>query len=206
MVGDLSMSYVGAGRCRHVAGRAIGVIGMVFGGESCAVTGQTLAAIEGYPVFWGRRLMRVVAAGARHGISRFLLALALRQRFHLADGAQSGPRGVDQKKIADVVRECISGPEFVHVPSRAFDGGFPFQMALHANVIAARGSQLGGVDDCTSDVHTTVDVCTSGPVTAFARNSVCSERRLWIAVVGAGRGRLHSTHVATQAARVSGKI
>ena len=85
--------------------------------------------------------------------------------------------------------------------SRTFDGGFAFQVALHADVITPRGSQLGGVDD-----RTTVDVCGSGAVAAFASYSVVSERRLGIAVVGAGRGRPHPAYVAMQATRVGGKV
>src|SRR5580704_6777389 len=113
MVGDLSMRDVGAGRCRHVAGRAIGMIRMMLGCESRAVTGQALAAIECDSIFRRGRLMRVVAARARHGVAGFLLAPALRQSFYLADGAQACPLGIDKKKIADVVGERISGLKFV---------------------------------------------------------------------------------------------
>src|SRR6202044_2276386 len=180
---------------------AIGAIRMMPGREIGAVAGKALAAIERDPVLLRGRLMRVVAARARHGVSRFLLALALRESFHLADGAQARPLGVYEKKIPGVVGELVSRSKLVHMSSRAFDGSIGFQMALHADVIASRGSQLGGVDDGAA-----IDGSISRPMAASPCHSVVRERRLGIAVVGAGRGRLHPSCVTVQAARVSGKV
>src|ERR1035437_3429374 len=145
--------------------------------------------------------MRIVAAGTRHGVARLLLALALRQGLHLADGAQSGAVSVDEEEVSNVVGERVTGLEFVGVTSRAFHGGLAFQVALHTDVIAPSRRQLGRIDD-----RTAIDVRTTGTMAALASHAVVSERRLGIAVVRALGGRLHSTHMATQAAGVSGKV
>ncbi len=89
MVRNFGMGHVSAGRSGHVADGAIGMIGMVLCCESRAVAGQALTSIECNAVFRRGRLVRVVAARARHSIARFLLALALRQSLHLADSAQT---------------------------------------------------------------------------------------------------------------------
>jgi hypothetical protein len=145
--------------------------------------------------------MRIVAARTRHGVARLLLALALRKGLYLADRAKSRTRSVDEEKVPNVVGERVAGLEFVSMTSWAFNGRLAFQMALHADVIAPLRRQLGRIDD-----RTAIDVRTSGTMAALASHAIVSERRLGIAVVRALRGSLHSTHTATQAAGVSGKV
>ncbi len=68
VVGHFRVGDVGAERCGHVARGAVGMIGVMFGGESCAVTGQALRAVK-RNAFLGRdRAMRIVAAEAGHRV------------------------------------------------------------------------------------------------------------------------------------------
>ena len=85
--------------------------------------------------------------------------------------------------------------------SWAFNGSLAFQVALHTDVIAPRRRQLRGIDNPTA-----TDVRPTGTMAALAGHAVVTERRLGIAVVRALSGGLHSTHMATQAAGVSGKV
>ena len=75
MVRNLGVRDVGAGGRWHMAMSAVGLVDVVFGGKVTSV------------LFRRRFVMRIVTTGAGHGVSRFPLAHALRQRLNPADAS-----------------------------------------------------------------------------------------------------------------------
>jgi len=135
----LGVSYIGAERHGHVAGRAVRLFLVVFSGELFAVARDAFGAVVGGAILWRDGLVRVVAGGAGKGVARFFLAAAFGEGFELASGAESGRNVAGEDVVADVGREIIAGAKFVDVLSGAFDGGVAFEMTLHANLIAECG-------------------------------------------------------------------
>ena len=87
VIRDLGMSNVSAGGCWHVTKRAVRLISVVLGGEMSSVTGHAFSTEVGDTFFSGRLVVRIVAAGAGHGIPRLFLAHALRHGFDLTRSA-----------------------------------------------------------------------------------------------------------------------
>ena len=56
---------------------AVGLVNVVFSRKVISVTGQAFLAVVGDTFFRGRFVVRIVATGAGHGVSRFPFAYAL---------------------------------------------------------------------------------------------------------------------------------
>src|ERR1700733_40258 len=84
---------------------------------------------------------------APHRVASFFLAHALRQRLHLAERAHSAAVVTRINKVSYKIREVFAGLEFIEMASWLLDRDVSFQVALHANFIAARRRELRGIDD-----------------------------------------------------------
>src|SRR5271156_4543389 len=151
-----------------------------------------------------------MTAHARHRVTRLLLALALRQRFHLAHRAQrKRRRGLlrsDQHEVANVIGERIPWPVFVNMVPSTLDRNLTLEMALHAYLIAASRCQLHGIDDRRIDDrwddrgidHRRISnpfspsMLRALAIAAFAAPPILSERGIWVKVLRASQRRLHS--------------
>ena len=110
----------------HVAGGAVWLLDVMFGGEGLAVAGEALGAKIGNALARRRRSMRIVARDTGHGVAGEPLAFALRECFELADGANVVISTAGVYVVADEIREIFTGAEFVKVPAGLLDRGIPF--------------------------------------------------------------------------------
>ena len=173
MVSDLGMRDISAGGSRHVALRAVGLVGVVLVRKVGSMAGQALVAIVGDSFFGGRLVVRIVTTGAGHGISRFPLAHALRHGLDLADPAQT-PCAAVQNVIAHVIKKRFPGLEVISVASGTLNRDLAFQMALHANCVAPLWRELGGVHNGSGCPG---NVCCAWAVAAFAADASMKEGR-----------------------------
>src|SRR5450755_1281127 len=107
--------------------------------------------------------MRIVTTGARHRIARFLLARTLCERFELARGPQVRRVRIHQQVVVDVVAEVGTRTVFIKMLASALDRGVPFEVTLHANLVAPVSREL-----CRIDNRSAIQVSGAGPVTTLA--------------------------------------
>src|SRR3984885_15651665 len=117
-----------------------------------------------------------MAGDAPHRVASFFLAHALRQRLHLAERTHSAAVVTGENKIPNEIREVFAGLEFIEMAPRLLDRDVSFQMALHANFIAARSREFRGID------HRAVvrGVIFSRAMAAFAGDSGVRENGRWL--------------------------
>src|ERR1700685_16214 len=111
--------------------------------------------------------MRIVAGYAPHRVAGFFLAHALRQRLHLTERAHPAPVVAYVNKIPDEVGEILACLEFIEMASRLLNRDISFQVALHADLVAALRRELRGIDDRAGIRGVKI----SGPVATLARDS-----------------------------------
>ena len=126
----------------HVAGGAIGLVGVMLRAEGVAMTGEAFRAVERGALFRRRRRMWVVASDAGHLVAGFEFADALPQRFGLAERADLLRFLIDVNVVVDAVTKIIARAIVGEFVVRLLNGDVAFEMALHANVVAARGREL----------------------------------------------------------------
>ena len=86
--------------------------------------------------------MWVVASDAGHLVAGFEFADALPQRFGLAERADLLRFLIDVNVVVDAVTKIIAGAVVGEFVVRLLDGDVAFEVALHANVVAAGGREL----------------------------------------------------------------
>lgn len=138
MIGRLRVRDV-CGAARHVARRAVGLIGMMLRAESIAVARKTFRAIVRDALFGRGRGMRIVAACAGHFVAGLAFADALPERFGLAERANSLRFRIDIKEVVDVLAQVFTGTVVGELVVRLLDGDVAFEVALHADIVAASG-------------------------------------------------------------------
>jgi len=203
VVGDLGVGDVGTLRHGHVAGSAVGLILVVFGGKLFAVARNAFDAEIGGAIFGRHGLVRIVAGGASESVAGLLLAATFGESFELAGGAESWRDIAGEDVVTDEGGEVVAGTEFVDVFAGALDGSVAFEMALHADLIAKSGRELAGIDDGGGAVQ-----CVGGPgaVAAFASDAGEEERRVGIEIVTSREWGAHTAEVAMHATGGGGEV
>src|SRR5215813_13267310 len=172
-------------------------------GERVAVAGETFCAIESDPLFGRRRRMRIVTRRAGHFVARLALADALPQRLRLAERTNLMRFGIHVDVVMDVVAKVVAWTIVSEFAVRLLDGYVAFEVTLHADVVAARGSELGWIDDVAlagSDVGWAVAMA------ALACDTVVGEERHLVFVFGAGVRRSRRAGMAIEAATIRRQI
>jgi hypothetical protein len=72
---------------------------------------ETSAAEIAYPLFAGRRVMRIVTSSAGKPVTAFLLTLALQQSFPLAGCSALRTQLAGANKVGCISREILTGSE-----------------------------------------------------------------------------------------------
>src|SRR5258708_10413548 len=137
MVGHLGVRDVRAQRRRHVTSRTVRLLRVMLEAKGRTVAGQAFPTIVRRSLMLSGMVVRIVTTDTGHRIARFNLAFALPQSFKLAVGPQSRSLGSRKNVMADVIVENLARTEIVGVAPGALHFRPAFQIALHANRIAA---------------------------------------------------------------------
>src|SRR5580698_7573537 len=175
----------------------------MLGAEGVGVAGKTFRAIEGDALFGRGRRVRIVAGGAGHFVAGFEFADALPERFGLAERANLLGFLINVNEVVNVVAQIFAGVIVGELAVRLLDGDVAFEVALHADVVATRGGELGWIDDFA---FAGGDVGRIVAVAAFAGDAVVCEERHVVFVFGVGDGSSRGTGVAIEAAGIRREI
>ena len=110
--------------------------------EGVGVTREAFRAIERDALFGRGRRVRIVAGGAGHLVAGFYFADALPERFGLAESSNLLRFLIDIDVVVDIVAEIFAGVIVGELAVGPLDGDVAFEVALHADVVAARGREL----------------------------------------------------------------
>ena len=130
--------------------------------------------------------MRIVARGAGHLVAGFYFADALPERFGLAESSNLLRFLIDIDVVVDIVAEIFAGVIVGELAVGPLDGDVAFEVALHADVVAASGRELGRIYDFA---FAGGDVLRVVAVAAFAGDAVVREERRVVSIFGACDGR-----------------
>src|SRR6185503_10260907 len=148
-----------------------------------AVAGKTLAPEERSLVRFRRRVVRIMAAGARHTVTAHALAGALAELFDLADAAI---RDVCLRPHVErqELRYGISRPVIQCRLPGAFDVHVPFEMAVNTDGVALIGTEEFGVHH--RGFSSAPNMCGRVSMAFFAGDPGVEEWQRCVAIDGAG--------------------